>query len=172
MSDKSKIGIEIERKYVIRMPDISILAEQEGYTSSSILQIYLPAPAGSTHRIRSRRYSSEISYTETKKRRIDHISSEEHEREITESEFASLATQILDGTHPVSKVRHTFLYRGALFELDVYPEWKQTAIMETELDSRDTALERPDFIEIVKEVTGDKSYSNRAMAQHFPAEQL
>ena len=100
------------------------------------------------------------------------MSAKECEREITAAEFASLATKILDSTHPVSKVRHTFLYRGALFEVDVYPEWKHTAIMETELDSRDTTVEMPDFIEIVKEVTGDKSYSNRAMSQHFPEEQL
>ena len=170
MSDKSKIGIEIERKYIIKKPDISLLEKQDGYTSSSILQIYLPAPAGSTHRIRSRQYATEISYTETKKTRIDHMSSEEREREITESEFASLATRILDGTHPVSKVRHTFLYRGALFELDVYPEWQHTAIMETELSSRDMAVTMPPFIRIIREVTGDKAYSNAAMSRKFPPE--
>ena len=44
--------------------------------------------------------------------------------------------------------------------------------METELDSRESDVEFPDFIEIIKDVTGDKSYSNRGMSHTFPKEQL
>ena len=161
MSEKAKIGVEIEKKYIIKMPAISKLSAEKGYTESRILQIYLPCDAGQTRRIRSRERSGVTTYTETRKIRIDEMSSTEIEREISNAEFNSLADSILEGTRP-----------NQLFEIDVYPEWKKTAIMETELDSRERTVEFPDFIDIVKDVTGDKSYSNRGMSHIFPKEQL
>ena len=109
---------------------------------------------------------------QTRKIRIDEMSSTEIEREISAVEFDSLAGNILSGTRPISKTRYTFIYKNQLFEIDVYPEWKRTAIMETELDSRERTFDFPEFIEIVKDVTGDKSYSNRGMSHIFPKEQL
>lgn len=172
MSEKAKIGVEIEKKYIIKMPAIFKLSAEDGYTESRILQIYLPCDAGQTRRIRSREQSGVTTYTETRKIRIDEMSSTEIEREISNAEFDSLADSILEGTRPISKTRYTFIYKNQLFEIDVYPEWEHTAIMETELDSRERTVEFPDFIEIVKDVTGDKSYSNRGMSHIFPKEQL
>ena len=72
----------------------------------------------------------------------------------------------------IAKTRKSFVYKGQLFEIDVYSEWNSTAVMETELASRNTVVEMPDFIEIVKEVTGIYSYSNASMAENFPEETL
>ena len=172
MSNNAKIGIEIEKKYIIKMPDLSVLCTQDAYTESRILQIYLPSADGETLRIRKREQGGKISYTETRKIRIDKMSSTEIEREITEEEFSSLSKSILSTTRPIEKTRHTFIYKKQLFEIDIYPEWKRTAIMETELDSRERTVDFPSFLEIVKDVTGDKSYSNRGMSHTFPKEQL
>ncbi len=172
MSEKTKIGIEIEKKYIIKMPDLSLLSAQESYTVSQILQIYLPSAEGETRRIRKRVQGSAASYTETRKLRIDKISSTEIESEITEAEFSALSQSILTATRPINKARHTFIYKDQLFEIDVYPEWQKTAIMETELDTREKSVEFPPFIEILCDVTGNKSYSNRGMSHTFPKEQL
>ena len=51
-----------------------------------------------------------------------------------------------------------------------HPEWKNTAILETELSDRDTVVKFPDFIKIVADVTGDKRYSNASMSRSFPEE--
>lgn len=162
--------IEIERKYVIKMPRLDLLKGEAGYTESKILQIYIEAEAGVAHRIRKRSYGSECQYTETKKSRIDSISSFEEENEISEERFAELSEKIKTGTLPVIKTRYTFVYEGSTFEIDVYPNWKQSAIMETELVNREDDVKIPLFIEIVKEVTGDYRYSNAAMASAFPSE--
>ena len=172
MNENAKCDIEIERKYIIKMPNIDILSKQEEYTESRMIQIYLPADKGQTHRIRKRLYQGKTVCTETKKVRIDKISSTEIEREISESEFSTLSRLILEDTRPINKARYTFVYKGQLFEIDVYPEWSKTAIMETELPSAECKAEMPPFIEIIKEVTGEKSYSNRGMAEAFPKEQL
>lgn len=162
--------VEIERKYIIKMPDLDSILGIEGSTKSSILQIYLPSKKGETHRIRRREYDDRTVCTETKKIRIDNMSAEEIEREISPLEFGALALNIMEGTAPIDKVRYTFSYKDQLFEIDVYPQWHHTAIMETELDSRITKVEIPSFIEIVREVTGDKAYSNAAMSKSFPVE--
>ena len=170
MTNNTNKGIEIERKYIIKMPDAGILASQESYTKSAILQIYLPSEKGETHRVRRREYSDKTLFFETRKIRMDRMSSTEIESEISEERFNLLAEKPLDGTLPIEKVRHTFIYLGQLFEIDVYPLWKSTAIMETELDSRDREVEIPAFIEIIREVTGDRAYSNASMSKNFPPE--
>ena len=98
------------------------------------------------------------------------MSAVEEEREITEAEFDELKKKIKTGTRPVIKTRHTFEYYGQVFEIDVYPSWKCTAIMETELDSDKKIVKMPPFIKIIKEVTGAPGYSNAAMSKSFPKE--
>ena len=98
------------------------------------------------------------------------MSSIEEEGEISAIEYEGLLSLIKEGTRPILKKRHTFVYKQQVFEIDVYPEWQKSAIMETELPSREADPEIPEFIEILREVTGDKSYSNASMSRAFPAE--
>lgn len=167
----SKQQIEIERKYIIAMPDISRLRELCGFTESRIEQIYLSTASGNTHRVRKRDFGNAVEYTETCKERIDGMSVREREREISENEFMALSKNIAEGTRPLKKIRYTFDFSNQTFELDVYPEWKSTAIMETELKSRDEMVEMPDFITIIREVTGERAYSNASMSRNFPKEE-
>ena len=94
----------------------------------------------------------------------------EDERDISEAEYLSLKENIKPGTSPIYKTRHTFLYGNRVIEIDIYPEWRNSCIMEIELASRTEILNIPSFIEIIKEVTGDKRYSNAAMSNEFPKE--
>lgn len=164
------IPLEIERKFIIAMPDIERLSRQAEYTCSKIVQTYLSSPPSVTHRVRKRITDRETVYTETKKIRIDEISSYEDEREISKTEYEILVCNIADGSKPVLKTRHTFEFDEHTIEIDIYPEWKKTAIMEIELPSRDTTLSIPPFISIVREVSGIKEYANAAMARCFPNE--
>ena len=162
--------IEIERKYIVRKPNESEISLADGYSRSEILQIYLNSPPGVTHRIRMRKFDNGTSYTETVKRRIDRISAYEDEHEISEEEFKLLRKNKKQRTRPVNKVRHTFSYLGKTFELDVYPHWRRTCIMEVELSDRSEPVALPPFIRVIKEVTGDKCYSNASMSREFPKE--
>ncbi len=163
-------GLEIERKFIIEMPAQAELEKIDGYTRSEILQIYLVSERGETRRIRRRHYPDKTLYYETKKVRLDPMSSKESEREISEDDFEQKRKEIKDGTSPVNKIRHTFPYLGHTFEIDVYPEWKRSSIMEVELSSREEEVVFPPFIKIIKEVTGIKDYSNASMSVSFPKE--
>ena len=163
--------IEIERKFIIEMPKRDELLALDFSSSSFITQIYLSAPEGITRRIRSRSYKTKTHYFETIKKRIDKISAYEDEREISESEFVEKSKEIREGSKPITKERITFPYKSHSIEIDIYPEWKNTAIMEIELKSREEKVEIPCFIKIIKEVTGERKYTNAAMSESFPKEE-
>lgn len=163
--------IEIEKKYIIEKPDPEVLWRTEGCKSTKIVQIYLESPIGKTHRIRKRTDDGVSVYTETVKVRIDRMSAFEDEREITEERFVELSAKIKQGTRPIEKTRVSFPYRGRVIELDFYPEWKRTCIMEIELEKRDGETEIPPFIRILRDVTGERAYSNASMSHAFPKEE-
>ena len=163
-------GIEIERKYIIMKPSVSDMSGYPDYSVSEIEQIYLSSPEGITHRVRRRSFGDVTRYYETRKTRIDKMSVIEDEGEISPEEYARLKENIDVATRPLHKTRHTFRYGEQVFEVDIYPEWSSTAIMEAELQARDTELLFPPFIKVLREVTGIKGYSNAAMSRDFPSE--
>ena len=149
--------IETERKYIIEKPDISILQSKNNFTSSEIVQIYL-SDSEKTHRIRKRVFADGcVQYTENTKRRISTMSSLETEREISEDEFLALSKNIEPHSQPVIKTRITFEYLSKTFEIDVYPRWKSTCILEVELPSEEEKIAFPSFIKHISRTI--KSFS-------------
>ena len=162
--------IEIERKLIIEKPSEERLRVCDSYTVSEIEQIYLHIAKGECDRIRRREYPTHTVYTRTVKHRIDSESCYEDEREISREEYEALEKGIMQGTHPVRKRRHTFLFHGKTIEIDIYPEWERCAALECELSTRGESFLLPDFIRVLRDVTGDARYSNAALSQHFPSE--
>ncbi|MBE6635654.1 MAG: hypothetical protein E7617_05595 [Ruminococcaceae bacterium] len=163
-------SIETEIKLIIEKPDAALICAMPDYTESEILQIYIASP-DATHRVRRRAYSDgRVEYTENKKRRISKMSSVEEEREIGKSEFELLARSIESGASPVIKTRRTFSYGGRTVEIDSYPAWKNSCILEVELPSESDIPKLPECIRVLLDVTGDKKYSNHSMAHSFPEE--
>ena len=59
-----------------------------------------------------------------------------------------------------------FLYANHYFELDVFKEPRAgLELLEVELDEADAPVTLPPFIEIEREVTGDTSFDNHALAR-------
>ena len=73
---------------------------------------------------------------------------------------------------PIKKTRYAIPFDGHIVEVDVYPFWSDRAVMEIELLSEDEAYTVPECIEIIKEVTADKRYSNRALSKQIITEEL
>ncbi len=164
--------LETERKYLIRKPNFQLLSGLDGYTVSDIEQIYLDEKDGLTRRVRMIKYADRVEYTENTKRRISKMTCIENEVEITKERYLELKSEIASDCSPLYKRRHTFYYLGQTLEIDEYPSFLHSAILEIELKSEDTIPAFPEFIEIISEVTGDKKYSNHSMAKSFPDENL
>lgn len=164
------VGLEIERKFVIKKPDVEMLLALPDFSDSRITQTYLLSDPGVTHRVRARTRDGVTVYTECKKQRLTSATCIEDEREIDRAEYEELLLARNPAATPIEKRRLTFRFSERLFEVDIYPGWQRSCIMEVELPGEDVELSFPPFITLVKEVTGDKRYSNAGMARNFPEE--
>ena len=163
-------NLEIERKYLIRMPERALLAD---LPFSEIEQIYLLTAEGEKARVRRRVYrDGTTELTHTVKKRLSELSRVETEEEISEAEFERSLTSADPARSPLRKTRYLLEYRNQLFEIDCFPFWTDRALMEIELRSESQPIELPPAIRIVREVTFDKRYSNHAIAREIPREEL
>ena len=69
----------------------------------------------------------------------------------------------------IHKERYCLSENGLYYEIDIYPEWKDKAIMEIELHSEDQPIVFPEEIDVIREVTGDPAYSNHELARIRPS---
>lgn len=161
---------EIERKYLIRYPDIEMLSSCARKTE--ITQTYLKSPDGCTARVRKRGLDGSYTYTHTRKTRVSDVKRIELEREISGEEYTLLLKDADLSRSVIHKVRYCLEYREQLFEIDVYPFWNDRAIMEIELSDEEQPIFFPPFIEIISEVTADKRYTNSSLAKHVPYDSI
>ena len=164
-------GIEIERKFLIRKPEEAWLeTEAEG---SDIVQTYLEkSDRGLRGRVRRRSGKSGTVYTHTEKRHISAMRREEYEREISEEEYKELLLHSDPKRRTIEKRRYVLMYKGQRFEIDLFPFWPDRALMEIELEDETQKVDFPPEIEIIKEVTEDKRYTNSSLAREIPMEPL
>lgn len=159
--------VERERKFLARMPDLAAIGKYNP-VASQIVQTYLPNSGDTERRIRQRGDGVNYSFFYTEK--TDRI---ERESIISPRQYAAYLAQAV--TAPVRKTRYCFPYQNQYLELDVYAGEVQFVTIEVEgLEAGDEVFFPPE-IEVVKEITGDKRYSNRAIAENsgkLPAAEL
>ena len=169
-SVKTTANLEIERKYLVRFPDTSYLNVKRRI---DIVQTYLSdGENGSQRRVRSIIENGEKSYTYTEKIFRSAMVRDEDERYITWDEYEMLLKEKKPEFAPVVKTRFCFEYKNQMFELDTYSFSRELAVMELELSDPEQTVYLPDNVEVIREVTGEKAYSNSALANagRFPAD--
>ena len=159
---------EIERKFIIRRPELAFL-EANG-ESSEILQTYLIGRPGETSRVRKRWSGDEVHYYYTSKTRVNAMRQIEREWEIDEAEYEELLKTADPERRPIRKQRWLLAYRGQTFEIDLFPFWERQAYMELELLDEKQGIDFPPALEVIREVTGDRRYTNSALAREIPEE--
>ena len=162
-------GIETERKYLIRYPDTDALARTDGVQIWQITQTYLRAAGARVRRIDS---EGVLRYIYTEKRRLSDLSAYESEREITEDEYRRLLADADPERHSIEKTRYRIPWADYLCEIDVYSFWRDRATLEIELPAEETEPPIPPFVTLIREVSGDRRYTNRAMAKSVPMDDI
>ena len=156
--------LEIERKFLIEKPPIEILKEKA--IRVPIFQTYLRNDgSNSERRIRMIGENGDYNYYYTEKLPVCNGVRKEIERKITQYEYLDLLTESDLSLYPVKKTRYCFVYKNKYYELDIYPFWKN-AILEVELSDINEEVEVPDFINLIKDVTGDSRYNNINLAKN------
>ncbi|MBQ3291634.1 MAG: AAA family ATPase [Mogibacterium sp.] len=162
--------MEIERKYLIKYPDLQALEDKPNCDKVDIIQTYLMSPEGTEIRVRQRGQNGNYLFYRTEKRRISDVSRVETERRISQKEYLAALVEADPERKPIYKTRYLLTENNRYFEIDIFPGWKKQAIMELELKSEDEKIVMPEGITIIKEVTDDLEYSNYSMAISMPEE--
>lgn len=156
-------GYEIERKFLIKYPNLRML--DRSAEATDIVQTYLLCPEkGSSERVRKRGADGEYIYTHTMKTRISDMRRVEIENEISEREYNEYLRFADPKRRSIYKTRYCLKYKNQLFEIDIYPFWSDRAVMEIELEDESQRISFPEMIEVIKEITGDGRYTNKALA--------
>lgn len=164
------IPLEIERRFLIRMPDGAAVLKMAGADYTDIVQTYLTASGDVTERVRKRGKNGEFVYTHTTKVRLGYMTHSEDEKVISEAEYNALLLRADPARNVIVKRRYTVPFDGHMFEVDVYPFWHRQAVMEVELKSQDETVSLPPEMNVLREITGDRRYSNAALSACIPAE--
>jgi len=161
--------LEIERKFLIRFPDLQAL-ETLCSKKAKISQTYLCSGPGKTRRIRRSESFGKtdcgVCHYYTEKEKISNITRIEREREITKDTYDQLMEEADPEAQTIHKTRYYLPSGDLCFEVDVFPEWKDRAFCEVELEDEAGTFEIPECLELIREVTDDPRYTNASLARN------
>ena len=167
---QSDVHYEIERKYLITMPDIAVLKAQNGVEIVQIRQDYLSGTPGG--RLRAATTAQGTVYIHTVKQRLTDATRIEQERLISFAEYQTLLRDRDPALRTIEKTRYRIPFRGLVAEVDLFPFWQDRAVVEFELENETQQPQMPDWLHVVREVTHDRRYTNLALAREVPMDAL
>ena len=151
-----------KKKYLVAMPDCAALEKLYGAAPAEMMQTYLvPVRQDTERRIRQQKNGSGYLYFYTEKRIAPDGTRWVTEKPISEKEYVAYLMEADVSLHSVIKQKYSFTYDNRRMELDVYPFSSDKAILFAY--GADTGRLPPE-IEILKDVTGEAEYKNRALA--------
>jgi len=162
------VPLEIERKFLLdscfSIKDILV-----PYQKISIEQCYLMPGKAREARIRKRGQRGSFVYYLAYKQPLDKpgIRIETEER-IAAEEYDALRRLRDREKRIIRKNRFCFIWQNQYFELDVFKNLLDRALLEIELTEENQEVSLPPFLPIVKEVTGDSRFSNYHIASKNP----
>ena len=168
----NNIPIEIERKFLIRIPSFSDMEKQTNFRIRQITQTYLKTDGKKNARVRKVIENNATTYVKTIKERISTLSCYEDESVISFDEYASLLLNADKEKKSINKTRYSFEYCDHILEIDIYDFWNDRATLEIELESETEEFSIPDFIEVIKEISTDGRYKNTNLAKNVPFDEI
>lgn len=167
MTYDNKNNFEIERKYLIAYPDETALRALPDARISDIVQTYLLTEKGEL-RVRKWTENGTVTYISTYKEKTKgSLRRVEIEQVISEEKYLTMLASADPSMNPLCKRRYTIPYGEHIAEIDIYPFFRDRAILEIELPSEDAAVTLPPFVTVIREVTGEKEYKNPVLARTY-----
>lgn len=156
---------EIERKYLIALPDIPYLESLPNCEKVHIVQTYLKSDLNEEVRIRQRGKDGSYIYSKTRKIQVDGMKRIEIENRLSQEEYVNELINADSSCGQIIKDRYCLSYKNQYFEIDVYPFWPDKAICEIELMNENDNVMLPDFIKVIEDVTDNNEYKNYNIAK-------
>ena len=158
---------EIERKFLIEMPDIEYLESLPNCEKVKIVQTYLNSSDDEEIRIRQRGNNGSYTYSKTRKINVDSMKRIEKETRLTQEEYINELLNADPTRGQIIKERYCLCYKNQYFEIDIYPFWDDKAIAEIELISEEQKIDIPAFLNVIDEVTDNNNFKNSEIARQL-----
>lgn len=168
--------VKTRKKYLIKMPDTEQFKKQHVYKTVEIEQTYLKTDIpDEIIRLRQRKFGSNYTYYKNTKRISDGKRTEEEAR-LTRKEYLKLRREQEDKQQykRIKKQRYYLSENGLYYSIDIFdpnifPEWKNQALMEIEVYNahihNNDDVQIPEGIEVIENVSGKKEYTNPYIAR-------
>jgi len=156
---------EVERKYLIEFPNVKELENMDNCEKVEIIQTYLTSDNGEEVRIRQRGKEGNYIYYKTIRKKVDDLKRLEVERRLSKEEYLNLLMEADPNYRQIRKTRYCLMHNKTYYEVDIYPFWKDKALVEVELESKSKSVTLPSFFKVIKDVTDDEKYKIYSLAK-------
>lgn len=154
-------GNYIEKKYLINKPDIDYLDKLKYCKKVHIVQHYLlDSTAKKEVKIVLRRENGNNLYYKVVKGSNGKFSTS-----ISADEYINLLETADPNRASISKDRYNFIFDSKYYKIDIFPFWKDRAILEIDLLSREEKVKMPKFVEVLEDVSDNINYKNSELAK-------
>ncbi len=155
---------QTKRSFIVAYPDLAALEAVPGCERVEISQTYLSSDPDTEVRVRKIGSEGWNTFYLTEKRIEGARKRLVRRQRLTLREYENILGQADPARRELTRTRYCLPYQGQCFELDIYPQWDDQAILHIELVSADVEVNFPPGIEIIREVTDDPAYRSAALA--------
>ena len=162
-------GTPVEKfnKYLIEVDDrlLERIKSEANYSTSHIVQHYLLSENGYERRIRSRERGQDVmfSYSEA-----NYLSTNERikvDKILTERQYKDYFHEVDPELNVIDKMRYSFICDDIFFKLDVFDFDHSKGILSIDQPTDGREVKVPEYITVIKDVTGDINYKNYYLAK-------
>ena len=156
-------AIEKFNKYLINVDDALLerIKNEDNYSTSHIVQHYLTSENNMERRIRRRERGDDVMYSYSEAKYLATNERIKVDRVLTKRQYKDFENQIDRNLNVTDKMRYSFIHNDSFYKLDVFNFDKTKGIISTENEA-----ELPEYIDVIKDVTGDVNYKNYYLAKH------
>ncbi len=153
----------IEKKYLIKMPDINQLLKNKHCRRVHVKQHYIiDDTRKEKEKIVLRRENKKNLYYKVNKK--DNV---KYKISLSADDYINRLENEDTKFYHIYKDRYYYIYDSRCIKIDVFPFWNDKAILEVDLLNERETIKLPKFIEVIEEVTDNEKYKNYYLAEEY-----
>jgi len=157
------VPTESYKKYLIEVDDI-LLDKLKEFHSLDIFQSYLTSNS-IQRRLRKKGMKDDWVYTYAETKYLENNERIKKEKMISQKEYIDMSSEINIQLHSISKRRCNFVYDFQYFTIDIFSFLDNKAIMDVQVTDKNSTIEIPNYIKVIKDISFDKNYQNYNISQ-------
>lgn len=153
----------VEKKYLIKMPDVNQLIKNKHCRKVHVKQHYLiDETKKEQEKIVLRREKNKNFYYKVNKK-----NNVKYSQAIKADDYINKLEDENNKFYHIYKDRYYYIYDSRCIKIDIFPFWKDKAILEVDILNDRESIKFPKFIEVLEEVTTIDSYKNYYLAEKY-----